>query len=214
MTNTPELDADGNPIAQGGETVVLSKDEYEQLVKATAEKSQAVENMTGELQELRKKHAALKEGKLPTPTEVAEVVQNELAKRETEEIKSTYQSVSEAFLASHPEFSSENDPGGVKFKAFQKSLTRFNLGVLKTTKEFEQAFTDALDLTAINDPMNLPNTPAPRSFSSAPVVSGASQLSPAEQKIIKEHFGGDLAKFNAAKAKRPVYMEEILKWAR
>lgn len=216
MTNTPELDADGNPINPGGEDkVVLSKEEHTKIVSELAAKAQAEASLLQEVTDLRKKNRDLEDKKVvPEPTEVQKVVQEELAKKEVEQAKSNFEAVTNSFLASHPEFSTENDPGGIKFKAFQKSLSRINLSGLKTIEEFEEAFQDAyslMDRKATTDPMN---PSSPRSSSRAPAVQPNAQLPSNEMALVKSHFGGNVEAYLKAKAKKPVYFEELLKWTR
>lgn len=223
MTNAPELDANGNPIAPGGEEVTLTKVEYDQMTERLATLAQASTSTVEELKEMRRINAELKakaEKADPTEvekaiTEVEKVIDAKLAAKEVEETKRTYEAAVANFLDEHPEFSTENDPGGVKFAAYQKALGRINLTALKSAEEFTEALNDALGLMErkANDAPNFSSS-APRSGASVPIASPHRGLSPIEEKLAKNYFGGDVAAYLKAKAKRPEYYEELLRYAR
>lgn len=215
MSITPEV----VPQEPGGEEVKLTKEDYDKLVNSAAESKQALANVVNEIKDMRTQNADLKkrveEAQQPT-TDVQKAVEAELAKKEKASIEAIYQQVTEGFLTSHPEFSQEQDPGGVKLAAFQKALGRINLTGLKTKDQFEEAFSDALGLMERKSnptPMNaIPssskgNPPVPR-------VVPNHNLPPAELKLAEKFFNGNVEAYLAAKVKKPAYFEELLKWAR
>ncbi len=221
MTNTPELDANGNPITPGGgENVTLSKAEYDQLTQRLATLAQASESTVAELKEMREINAKLKaQVEKPEGVDAAAdaAVQKALAAREVEQAKANYQTSISMFLSDHPEFSTENDADGTKFAAFQKAVERINLSGLKTVEDFVSALNDAYGLMERREPPQ----PANMSFSSSPRGGGhvpkgnpSAHLPPEEERFVKTHFGGDAEAYLKAKAKRPAYYEELLKWAR
>jgi len=218
MTNTPELDKDGKPVVPGGEeTVTLTKAEYDELVRSNALKAQAEASLTTEVIDLRKKNADLKklpDDKVVPSTDVQKVVQEEFAKKEAEQAKANFESASATFLSGHPEFSKENDPGGIKFSAFQRSLSRINLSALKSVDEFTEALSDAYSLMDRKASVEPLNSSSPRYSPAPPKASVNNQLSPSETTLVKNHFNGDTDAYLKAKAKKPAYFEELLKWAR
>lgn len=216
MTNAPELDADGNPITPRGEEVTLTKVEYDQMTERLATLAQASTSTVEELKEARGIIATLKaKAEEADPTEVEKAIDARLAAKEAEETKRTYEATVARFLDEHPEFSTENDPGGVKFAAYQKALGRINLTHLKSGEEFTEALNDALGLMErkASDTPNISSS-APRSGATAAIAPAHRGLPQAEEKIAKNYFGGDVAAYLKAKAKRPEYYEELLKYAR
>lgn len=219
MTNAPELDANGNPITPGGDEVVqLTKAEHDEIVRKLAEAEQAKTNTVEELKTLRTKNAELKaqveNPEVPT-TEVEKVVQAELAKKEAAEVTETYKASVAQFLDEHPEFSTENDPGGVKFAAYQKALGRINLGGLKTPNEFAEALNDALGLMERKvDSMPNNSSSAPRSSAQVPLAPKHQNLTSQEDKLVKSHYAGNYEAYLKDKAKRPEYFEVLLQYSR
>jgi hypothetical protein len=216
---TPELDKDGKPVVPGGdEYVPPSKEEYEKMVLELATKAHAEASLTKDLTDLRKKVAEIKnpkEGEATPPADVQKVVQEELAKKEAEQVRANYERVADSFLGSHPEFSKENDPGGVKFSAFKKALSRINLVPLKTVEDFEEAFQDAynlMDRQGSAEPSVNPSSP--RSTGRAPAVPPGARLPQGEAELLKRYYNGDVDAYLKAKAKKPAYFEELLKWVR
>ncbi len=219
MNITPEMDADGNPIAPGGEEVKLTKEEFDKLVNSSAESKQALANVVNEIKEMRTLNADLKKKVEEAPestTDIQKAVEQELARREKDSIQSIYAQATEGFLAAHPEFSQENDPGGIKLTAFQKSLGRISLNGLKTKEQFDEALSDALSLMErkTNLDSNIVLPPSSKGNPALPRVASSYHLPPAEEKLVKAHFNGDVEKYLVAKAKRPAYFEELLQWAR
>lgn len=216
MSETPELSPDGE---NGGEEVKLTKEEFDELVKASAESKQALTNVVNEIKEMRQINADLKkkveESEVP-PTDVQKAVEQELAKREKTTVEELYKQVSEGFLTAHPEFSQEQDPGGVKLSAFQKALGRINLIGIKTKEGFEEAFSDAIGLMERKyNPETVKDLPpSPKGGGALPRVAPNHNLPSAEEKLVKSHFGGNVEEYLKAKAKKPAYFEELLKWAR
>ncbi len=200
------------------EEVKLSKEEFDKLVKTSAEKAQNEANMVAEITDLRKKNRELAETKKPeivAPlTDVSKEVQAEFERRDREAIKIASEQATVEFLDSHPEFSKENDVGGLKFAAFQKALARVALNGVKTKEDYAQVLNDAMRLTGEVTP-SMPNySSTPRTAISVPGMAPAAQLSTPELKLVQNSFGGDVEKYLKLKAKRPEYVEELLRWVR
>jgi len=202
--------------------VTLSKEEYDKLVGERATDKQSIANVVEELKELRKKLKTdapketpkANEDVITSQADVERVIQKKLDEQKIELRQSNYTEATNEFLAAHPEFSSENDPGGLKLSAFQKALSKINLQGLETKQQFSEAFMDAVSLMSKDDkqsPMNPSSSPQPAPI---PKTVAVHNLPPAEEKLVKTHFNGDVAKYLAQKAKKPAYFEELLKWAR
>ncbi len=200
------------------EEVKLTKKEYDELVNTAAESKQAVANVVAEVTDLRKKireQAPTPSPVVPEPVgEVSKEVQAEFAKRDAEALQRASQEATVEFLDSHPEFSKENDVGGLKFAAFQKALGRIALNGVKTKQDYTQVLNDALRLTGEITP-SMPNySSTPRTAISVPGTPPSAQLSTPELKLVQNNFGGDVEKYLKMKAKRPEYVEELLRWVR
>jgi len=220
MTKAPELDSDGNAIFPGGdENVTLSKAEYDQMTTRLATLAQASDSTVEELKEMRDLNAKLKlqveEKDTPPADAVDAAVQRALAGEKAKVTKANYETAITKLLGDHPEFSQENDTGGIKFTAFQKAVSRINLNGLTTTEDFMGALSDAYGL------MERKDNPAPSNdFSSSPRggvmprIQANSTLSPAEGKLVQKYFDGNVELYLKAKDKRPSYYEELLRYAR
>ena len=221
MTNiTPELDANGNPVAQGGdESITLTKAEYDAMTLRLATLAQSTDSTVEELKEQRRINAELKakDGNqgAAEPNQVQEEVQKVLAEEKAKQAKANYESAVTEFLAAHQEFSTENDPGGVKFTAFQKAVSRINLNGLQTEQDFQDALSDAYGLMERKQsPVPVDISSSPRSGGIAPRVQINANLMPEENKLVQRYFSGDTAAYLKARDKRPTYYEELLRYVR
>ncbi len=196
--------------APGGDEVKLSKEEYDKLVNTAASRLE-------ELTKLREKNRELITNSQPVvqPDEIQKAVDTELKKRDAETLKTVIESATNEFTAAHPEFSPENDKDGSNLAAYQKALGRMNLNGVRTKEQYMQVLEDALRLTekpSNANPMNIFSSP--RSVPSAQNSQPAAHLSPVEQKLVANNFKGDVEAYLKVKAKRPEYIEEILKYVR
>lgn len=203
-------------LSTEGEEVKLSKQEHDEMVEAIANAKQAEANMQKEIIELRKKNrdSALAKDPEVKPEDVSKAIEAEFKKREIEESKKSSEQALIDFLDSHPEFSKENDEGGLKFAAFQKALGRFSLSGVKTKDEYTQVLNDALRLTGETGTVTPNYSSTPRSVPEVRGVPKGAQLTTPELKVVQKNFGGDVEAYLKVKAKRPEYMEEILKYVR
>jgi hypothetical protein len=211
---TVEVSSEGTN-GSGGATVSLTATEYKELTDKLATKVQDTANMTQELIDLRKKNKELSEQPQVATGDISKVVDAELQKRDAETMKVVQANALSSWLDAHPEFSNEEDKDGSKLAAFQKALGRMNLIGIKTEQDYIQVLNDALRLT---EQVSITPTPiigsAPRGAAYVPGRTPTQQFLPAEQKLIKDSFGGDVQKYLAVKQKRPEYIEEILKWVK
>lgn len=194
------------------EQVTLSKVEYKEMTERLANDAQAKANMANELIELRKKAREVSQS--PTePVDVSKVVEAEFQKRDEENLKMIQEQALVNWLGAHPQFSKENDKDGTLFAAFQKALSRFYLAGIKSEQGYVEVLNDALRLS---EQVSTPSTPmfpsAPQGYSTVRGNVPQQGLNNTEQKFVKETMGGDVDKYLKLKAKRPQYVEEMLKW--
>ena len=195
-------------------TVVLTAEEYKELTEKLAKKVQAEVNMSEELKKLREKNRELADKPEVKTEDISKVVEAELVKRDAETTKVVQAQALTSWLEAHPEFSPEEDKDGSKFAAFQKALARVNLVGIKTAQDYVQVLNDALRLTEQVPTMQPHNNFASSVIGGVP-VRGSTQVqnfTSAEQKFIQSSMGGDVDKYQKLKAKRPEYVEELLKW--
>jgi hypothetical protein len=199
------------------EKVVLTKVEHDKMVDALASDAEAKARLLDEVTDLRKKNRELVTKTSPElkPEDVSKAVAEEFKKRELEDIKKASEDALAEFMDAHQEFSKESDPDGSKFSAFQKALARINLSGVKTKSDYIQVLDDALRLTGQVSSTTMPNfSSTPRSSTDIRGVAKSAQLLPAEQKLVSKNFNGDAEAYLKVKAKRPEYIDELLKWVR
>jgi len=218
-----------------GEVVTLSKEEHNKLVEENANLTQDKSNLVGEITELREKKQLTEDEKAELTTKVEELEKSGDAgtKVETDEVKTvaeevvskilsqneakirkeTLQKAMDKFVQENPQFSKENDEGGLKKSAFDKKLTMFNLDNLKTEDEFLIAFKDANSLLGGKPVEEQPenNIPAATDTGNAPDPIDIHELSAKEVKIVNDFMEGDKEKYIKIKAKRPDYVASLLR---
>lgn len=208
---------EGEIIAGGEDKVVLTKEEHDTMVQSLAERKQNEANMQKELIDLRKKNRdlATANGQGAKPEiDISKAIEAEFKKRDEEVVKAASEQALVDFLDSHPEFSKENDEGGLKFAAFQKALGRINLSGVKTKEDYGQVLQDALRLTGEVESVLPSFSSTPRSANEVRSVPRGAQLTTPEQKLVQKNFGGNVDAYLKVKAKRPEYVEELLNWVR
>ncbi len=172
--------------------------------------------MVTEIADLREKNRKLAEPKVPVApvTDVSAAVEEEFKRRDQAAIKIASEQATIEFLDSHPEFSVENDAGGVKFAAFQKALGRINISGVTSKEDYIQVLNDALRLTG-ETVSTMPNySSTPRTASNVPALKPGHTLTAPEQKLIQNSFNGDVEAYLKVKTKRPDYVRELLNWVR
>lgn len=208
-------DSEGNEIPGSDEEVQLTKVEYDELTQKLASKAQAEANMTAELIDLRKKNRELSGQSQGLQSEdVSKVVEEELKKRDAEELKRVKEALLGEFLDSHPEFAKEADADGSRFAAYQQALGRISLNGVKTKEDYASVLDDAFRLMERKESMPNNYSSTPISVSTVPGSKTSARLNEKETKLVQNNFGGDIEKFLAMKAKRPAYVEELLNWVR
>lgn len=225
----PEVNPDGE-----GEIITLSIEEHKKLVEANANLTQDKVNLVNEIKELREKkqltdsEKAELAQKLETlessrktgnPVEADEVktvaeqvVSQILSKKEAENREMTLKIAREKFLQENPQFSEENDEGGIKKAAFDRKLAMFNIDKLKTESEFLSVFNDVNRLLGSSKPEDERENNIPPSTDGAgkPKTVDIHELSSKEIKVINQFLDGDKEKYIKMKAKRPDYIASLL----
>lgn len=210
------------------EKVEIDKDVFEKLEKLPS----VVEGLVEELKTERKAKqdaeaardaaiaaaAAPKEDPAtpPDPKDPTKVFEELMAKKEQESAQTARQNAESKFKSAHKEFHPDNDPGGIKFAAFQRYLARINTTGLKTEEEFTSAYTDALALMnrteAPKETVITPYADTPTD-GGEPRQSDPNALTPKEKKVI-EGLGWSEEKYLKMKKSRPAYVEQLLAYAK
>lgn len=191
----------------------MDEDKEKELVEKVATLTQDKENLVNEIKELRgKKAPEIDEAVIETKAkEIVERVLNEKTNEKSGEAKTIAE---EKFKNKFKEFKPENDPGGIKYAAFQKTLARMNLSGLKTTEEFLETFEDAylvLNKKSIKEGTYSNQSDFNHELGGNIKEVDADDLSPKELKLIKQQ-GIDKAAYLKMKEKRPAYVRELLHW--
>ncbi len=221
------------------EDVTLSKKEHAELVENLANRTQDKKNLTDEIKELREKKVAAEDEaerlrlqeearatETPSSTELtpenvaelaAKTVAEALRNKDESDAKTNRQSALSQFKATHKEFHEDNDEAGLKMSAFNRKLERINVSGLQTTRDFLAAFEDAYTLMPKEDRVPEETTVPQPTSSETPVSTpevAQTTLTSKEEKIIKDSFDGDKERYLKIKAKRPDYVDELLRYAR
>jgi hypothetical protein len=145
---------------------------------------------------------------------ILSVVEKRLEQEKTKQIETSRAQFEDKFKSSNPEFQPSNDPAGIKFEAFKKILTRFNLSGLTTETEFADAYKDAMLLlkreegTPANQSINR-NSFSPSTKSSTATETDTSELSAQEQKLIAS-INWTKEKYLKLKASQPHFVTDLL----
>jgi hypothetical protein len=210
--------------------VEISKEELDKL-KALPD---VVQNLVNELKDERtlKQTAEAKatalEAKLNAPVVVPPVIEAPIAEDPTkvferlmaqkeQEVADVARQTAEAkFKDAHKEFHPENDPGGLKYAAFEKTLARLNTTGLKTEAEFLSVHNDALRLMTQPAPQETtfaPYADTPSNGGGSPHQTDVNGLSPQEKKLIAS-VGWTEERYLKLKKQRPDYVKQVLEFAK
>jgi hypothetical protein len=118
------------------------------VIEELAAEKEAVRKMSEELKELRAKKneelqakdaeiAALKGTKKEDIEDVPSQVEKVLKEKEKKEIEEAQKEAINEFRNSIPDFSVDNDPGDIKFKAFEKEMSKFNFEGIRSKEQFK-----------------------------------------------------------------------------
>jgi len=196
--------------------------------KATADELAKIKgenaNLIDEMKELRttknEEIEALKLAKPPVDKngegegDIQSQITKALQERDSLSLKETKEKTIANFRESQSEFSSDNDPGNLKFATFEKELKKFNLDDLKSEGEIKSRLKEVYDFAnrekTSEDNSNNQYASTSREGGTAPAISGA-QLSEKERKLIKIH-NFEEERYLKMKEKRPHYVNNLLKF--
>ena len=147
-----------------------------------------------------------------------ETVQKLFAQKDEDNAKSSYEDALINFKESNKEFHPDNDEGGLKFSALERELSSFNTSGLKSKNEFLAVFDKAKILLGGENKSEVinqnPYDDTSSESGSSPKEVDNINLSSIELKLINSTFEGDKERYLKQKAKRPDYVDELLRWAK
>lgn len=205
----------------------------EELVELLSKKDEALQQAeqdktatVGELKDLRAKKQELEqkiELTQPKTEEQPDGAQSTEAqfeafiqKKQKEESQKNREKAIEDFRASHHEFSESADPGGIKFSAFEREMSKFNLDNLSSVDDFNSRLTEVYDFMnrgkggdedGSNYHRGTNRTP------SAPSQPDNDAIDTAEKKLI-DNMGWTPERYLKLKEKMPDYIEQQLSYLR
>lgn len=167
-----------------------------------------------EIEELKKK---IKEDGDSNDNDDSKKLEKLLDEREKREIEQNFQSALESFKISNSSFNPSNDVGGIKFKAFEKELSKFNLSNLKTKEDFSSRLKEVYSFMNRNTPKKEEGDDFTSSFASTSKSQmdvntlDDVQLTDKEKKLLK--FNNlDIQAYIKMREKRPAYVNSLLKF--
>ena len=217
---TDKLDENGQPIPV---KVIDEKDKEFAKVK---------DQLVGEITELRTK-LQITQGLLDKKKEEPEVDPNKvltdeeklealldkkIKERDALNAQANKKAAFEKFVAENKEFSSENDPTGLKRNALQEKFNRFNTDGLTKVEEFLSVIGEAKTLLLGNDsPVDTtkeknPYSNPPKAPNNPPSKRN-DELTPKELKLIAQS-GTTKERIMKLKATNPEYLRSLLEYVR
>lgn len=174
-------------------------------------KTERVKKQTAEAE--RDTYKAKVDNKTDTGADDVETkVRNILAEKERANALTAKQTAEQKFKSAHKEFDESNDPGGIKYAAFQEKLKRFSTDGLVSETEYLDVYADAYKLLTGKPAEQIQYNP----YASTPSQNGANlkegdknPLSDKEERLIKQQ-GWTKERYLAQKAKRPSYVASLL----
>lgn len=190
-----------------------SKVEVEQKVRA--EEKEKLNPVVEEIKDLRKKlqeaHAKIDNS---GGNDVENTVKSLLEKERQTEVEVNKEKARQLFFEKNKEFHPDNDLAGIKFKKIQSELDGLKDSGFKSVEDFMNLLNKANKLATdkVTPPENIRVNASDPVSSSIPNASGSSQLTSAEQQLIKQ-AGWTEERFVALKAKQPDYVRNLLRSA-
>jgi hypothetical protein len=207
---------------QKEEETILSED----VQKTLDEMKQTNENLVAELKDLRTKKQEAEQAALALletpPDEKKEgefdadkAVEEALAKRERQSLESYLKDAEAKLRSSKSDISTDNDPGDIKFNAYKRVLSKFNIQGVKTKDEIDELLLDAYDFykrkESKQDESKLNDFGGTKNNSFVkPDDTSLFGLSKSEQEIISEK-GWSKEKYLKLKEKQPQFIEQLLR---
>ena len=151
-----------------------------------------------------------------TPEDAETVIRRVLAEQDQEKAKTARETAEQKFKEANKDFHPDNDPAGLKYAAFQRTLAKLNASGAKTEEDFAGLYNDALTLMNRPAPQEQTITPyadSPTNQNGAPQASNQNGLSIKEKKII-DGLGWSEDKYLKLKKSRPAYVDQLLAQAK
>lgn len=150
----------------------------------------------------------------PDEAKIREIIEQRLNEDKTKQIEMSRSQYEDKFKSSHPEFEPSNDVGGIKFQAFKKVLSKFNLNGLTTENEFSEVYNNAMLIMnggiKQNQNQNInQNSFTPPTKSNGGIGSITTDITSKEEKLIQS-IGWTKEKYLKLKASRPQFVEDLL----
>lgn len=228
--------------------IEISKKDYDELVEKGANLTQDKANLVEEIKDVRLKKKEAEEevdrlNKEPKPLDTPKAPEN-LGEMTPEKLKETVAGAAtvaaeaaietarkadfvktkddtiEEFKNSNVDFQEDNDPGGIKYSAFERKLAMFNLSGAQSKDEILEILNSAYNLLTgktknpVEKNTEVPSHTPSISGGDGPKPSNPDNLSDKEKKVIRDTFDGDVQRYLKQKEKRPEYVAELLTWVK
>ncbi len=199
----------------------MTEEEQNALIEKVANLEQDKANVISELTQKRESERLAKEElervkkekeSDPSISDPRKIVEEVLNQKEQEAAKEAFKDAIEDLKKTYNEFSQETDAAGIVFGKFENEMRKFNFSGLKTKEEFKAR------LDEVYNYMNRTLPPKSQEFYQGTRQSGSEQkttdkntLSDKEMRLIQS-MGWDKERYLKTKAKRPVFIESLLKY--
>lgn len=211
-----------------------NKDLTAEQIEALKVKAEATDKIIEELKEVRKSRAEdraaldalLKDKKDEDDAEeakpaiavvdVKKTVESLLEAREKAKLSNVRVDVLNKFKNSKVEFNEANDPGGIKFKAYEKELSKFNLDNIQDAEVFQERYDDVYlymkrkESRQDSNQNNIYAGTNQHSGAKDPQTTDTNTLSKPEMDLINKQ-GWSKERFLKLKAKQPTYVTSLLR---
>lgn len=165
------------------------------------------------LQEALRK-ATEKNNANPEEQKIEDVVRKLLGNKEQQDADKNRKAAFDQFISEHKEYSSDNDPGGVKKSALEKEFNNFNLSGLLETADFKARIEKADRLlrgsTSRETEQESNSNSSGPSSTTAIEPDNSTKLTPREKEVVDRN-GWTEEEYLRLKAKMPGYVESLFK---
>lgn len=146
--------------------------------------------------------------------DVDSMVEAAFQKRDKASLITVRQNVEAKFKSQHQEFAEDNDPGGLKYKAFEAKLGRIDFNLLLSEEQIMEAYEDSLFLLnkgkTESGPINNNPYAITPSDTSPTVITAKNNGMTHREKTLVESLGWTEEKYLKLKASRPQYVDSLL----
>ena len=140
-----------------------------------------------------------------------------LQKKQGEEAKKNRDKSIEDFRASHHEFSEAADPGGIKFAAFEREMSKFNLDNLSSVDDFTSRFKEVHDFMNRGEEKGDKNVNVHKGTNrqaGGDAPTGDEHALDAGEKKLIDSMGWTQERYLKLKEKMPDYIDQQLSYQR